>query len=106
MHFAANIEVGESVSNPAKYYRNNVANTINLLDAMVAAGVQSFIFSSSAAVYGNPQSSPIDENHPTAPVYQPRSSGSFAATPASVEFVDAGEEGLVAPPVRVRMYAN
>jgi UDP-glucose 4-epimerase len=68
MHFASNIEVGESVANPGKYYRNNVANTLNLLDAMVEAGVKQFIFSSSAAVYGNPQRSPIDENHPTAPV--------------------------------------
>ena len=68
MHFASNIEVGESVSNPGKYYRNNVANTLNLLDAMVDAGVRKFIFSSSAAVYGNPQRSPIDESHPTVPV--------------------------------------
>lgn len=68
MHFASSIEVGESVSNPGKYYRNNVGNTLNLLAAMAEASVRRFIFSSSAAVYGNPQRSPIDETHPTAPV--------------------------------------
>lgn len=50
MHFASFIQVGESVRNPGKYYRNNVANTLNLLDAMVEHGVRRFIFSSSAAV--------------------------------------------------------
>jgi UDP-glucose 4-epimerase len=68
MHFASNIEVGESVSNPGKYYRNNVASTLNLLDAAVAAGARNFIFSSSAAVYGDPLRAPIDEGHPTVPV--------------------------------------
>jgi UDP-glucose 4-epimerase len=68
MHFASYIEVGESVRDPAKYYRNNVTNTLNLLDAMVQAGVDRFIFSSSAAVYGEPQYSPIDEKHPCAPI--------------------------------------
>jgi len=68
MHFASFIEVGESVRAPSKYYRNNVANTLNLLDAMVEFGVENFIFSSTAAVYGAPQSSPIDETHPTVPV--------------------------------------
>ena len=68
MHFASYIEVGESVLNPGKYYRNNVANTLNLLDAMVEARVCCFIFSSSAAVYGNPQRAPLDEDHPTSPV--------------------------------------
>src|ERR1051326_144073 len=50
MHFASSIQVGESVANPAKYYRNNVSNTINLLDAMVRHQVRSFIFSSTAAI--------------------------------------------------------
>lgn len=68
MHFASCIEVGESVSNPGKYYRNNVANTLNLLDAMVESKVPYFIFSSSAAVYGIPQRTPMDESHPTSPV--------------------------------------
>src|SRR5690606_33774005 len=67
MHFASSIEVGESVRNPGKYYRNNVANTLNLLDAMVAAGIARFVFSSSAALYGNPARTPIGEAHPTPP---------------------------------------
>ena len=67
MHFAAFIEVGESVRCPLKYYRNNVAGTINLLDAMVRHGVDKLIFSSSAAVYGEPIGLPIDEGHPCCP---------------------------------------
>jgi UDP-glucose 4-epimerase len=68
MHFAACIEVGESIRAPLKYYRNNVAATITLLDAMVRHGVGRFIFSSSAAVYGEPEYTPIDEAHPCWPV--------------------------------------
>ena len=67
MHFAAHSQVGESVQQPMMYYRNNVANTITLLEAMQRAGVNHFIFSSSAAVYGEPEKTPIDEAHPTAP---------------------------------------
>ncbi|MEJ5211030.1 MAG: UDP-glucose 4-epimerase GalE [Burkholderiales bacterium] len=68
MHFASFIQVGESVREPAKYYANNVTNTLNLLDAMVAHGVGRFIFSSSAAVYGNPLAVPIAEDHPRQPI--------------------------------------
>jgi UDP-glucose 4-epimerase len=68
MHFAAHIEVGESVRDPAKYYRNNFSNTQNLLDAMVRYGVGAFIFSSTAAIFGEPQYIPIDEQHPKTPV--------------------------------------
>lgn len=68
MHFAAHIEVGESVREPAKYYRNNVTHTQNLLDAMVAHGVRAFIFSSTAAIFGEPRYVPIDEAHPKAPI--------------------------------------
>ncbi len=68
MHFAAFAAVGESVSDPAKYYRNNVANTLNLLDAMRSAGVKNLIFSSTAAVYGEPIKTPIGEDHPLSPV--------------------------------------
>lgn len=68
MHFASFIQVGESVVEPAKYYANNVTNTLNLLDAMVAQGVERFIFSSSAAVYGNPIHVPIAEDHPKVPL--------------------------------------
>ena len=68
MHFASFIQVGESVREPAKYYANNVANTLNLLDAMAAHGVKRFIFSSSAAVYGEPIHVPIGEDHPKHPL--------------------------------------
>lgn len=68
MHFASFIQVGESVKEPAKYYANNVTNTLNLLDAMVAHDVKRFIFSSSAAVYGEPIRVPIDEDHPKHPL--------------------------------------
>jgi len=68
MHFASFIEVGESVREPAKYYQNNVTNTQNLLDAMVDHGVNHFIFSSTAAIFGEPQYTPIDEPHPKSPI--------------------------------------
>jgi UDP-glucose 4-epimerase len=68
MHFAAFIEVGESVRDPAKYYRNNFARTQALLDAMRAHGVDAFIFSSTAAIFGEPRRVPIDEDHPKAPI--------------------------------------
>ncbi len=67
MHFAAHSQVGESVDKPLMYYRNNVANTVTLLEAMQHAGVKHFIFSSSAAVYGEPEETPINENHPCNP---------------------------------------
>ena len=68
MHFASYIEVGESVTDPSKYYNNNFSNTLNLLNAMVAHGVNNFIFSSTAAIFGEPEYSPIDEKHVRAPV--------------------------------------
>jgi UDP-glucose 4-epimerase len=68
MHFASSIEVGESVSNPSKYYANNVANTLGLLDAMLKRGLTRLIFSSSAAIFGEPRYLPIDEIHPRAAV--------------------------------------
>lgn len=68
MHFASYIQVGESVRQPGKYYRNNVANTLNLIEAMVDHGIRSFIFSSTAAVFGEPQYHPIDEAHPRRPI--------------------------------------
>lgn len=67
-HFASFIQVGESVSDPGKYYQNNVAATLTLLQAMVRADIKQLIFSSSAAVYGDPQYVPIDEQHPKAPI--------------------------------------
>lgn len=68
MHFASFIQVGESVIKPAEYYRNNFVNTLNLLDAMIAHGVQRFIFSSTAAIFGEPEYVPIDEAHPARPI--------------------------------------
>jgi len=68
IHFAANCYVGESVLNPQKYFFNNVINSLNLLRAMLDCNVKKIIFSSSAAVYGEPQYVPIDENHPEGPV--------------------------------------
>lgn len=68
MHFASHIQVGESVLDPAKYYRNNVSNTQNLLDAMVSHDVRHFIFSSTAAIFGEPFYTPIDEMHPKSPI--------------------------------------
>ena len=68
MHFASCIEVGESVKNPMKYYQNNVAATLNLLEVMLEHDLKNFIFSSTAAVYGEPQSTPINESHPLAPI--------------------------------------
>jgi UDP-glucose 4-epimerase len=67
-HFASYIQVGESVIAPAKYYENNVSATLTLLQAMVAADVKKFVFSSTAAVYGNPEYVPIDEAHPKQPI--------------------------------------
>lgn len=68
IHFAAYTYVGESVENPGKYYRNNVANTINVLDAMKENGVKYLVFSSTCATYGSPQYIPIDEYHPQNPL--------------------------------------
>ncbi len=68
MHFASFIEVGESIISPAKYYLNNVTNTQNLLDAMVKHGVLNFIFSSTAAIFGEPEYVPIDEKHTMVPI--------------------------------------
>lgn len=68
MHFASFIQVGESVTDPGKYYRNNVTATQTLLDGMRAHGIDKFIFSSTAAIFGDPQYVPIDEAHPKAPI--------------------------------------
>jgi len=68
MHFASFIQVGESVRDPAKYYRNNFANTLNLLDAMRRHAAGHFIFSSTAAIFGEPEYVPIDEQHPKQPI--------------------------------------
>lgn len=68
MHFASFIQVGESVQQPLMYYQNNVVNTLCLLDAMRTHGVGRFIFSSTAATFGEPEYTPIDERHPQRPI--------------------------------------
>lgn len=68
MHFAAYAYVGESVTDPAKYYRNNVVGTLTLLEAMVAANIKKFVFSSTCATYGIPKAVPITEDHPQSPI--------------------------------------
>jgi UDP-glucose 4-epimerase len=68
LHFAANALVGESMVNPSKYFRNNVANGLNLLDAAVANGVKKFVFSSTCATYGPPDRVPMTEDIPQRPI--------------------------------------
>jgi UDP-arabinose 4-epimerase len=84
-HFAASCLVAESVADPAKYRANNVTGTANLLDAMRAASVRRLVFSSTAAVYGDPVRTPIDESHPRAPV------NPYGATKAEAEDLVASE---------------
>ena len=67
MHFSAFAYVGESVEKPGLYYHNNTAQTLRLLDALIAEDVRQFVFSSTCATYGEPQYVPIDEKHPQNP---------------------------------------
>src|SRR5437868_4102282 len=68
VHFAANAFVGESMTDPRKYFQNNVVNTLNLLNVMKDEGVKTIVFSSTCATYGDPIRVPIDETHPQNPV--------------------------------------
>src|SRR5215469_12891525 len=68
MHFAANALVGESMRYPSKYFRNNICNGLNLLDAMVAEGVPRLVFSSTCAIFGLPDRVPIEETASTRPI--------------------------------------
>ncbi len=77
MHFAAFAYVGESVTDPGKYYWNNVVGTLTLLDAMRAHGIENFVFSSTCATYGVPQNIPISEEHPQHPI-NPYGAGKLA----------------------------
>jgi UDP-glucose 4-epimerase len=81
MHFAASIQVEESVREPLKYYRNNVVNSLNLLEAMRTCGVRQLIYSSSAAVYGSPAVIPVDESAAMNPI------NPYGATKAMMEQV-------------------
>ncbi len=79
LHFAALLSVGESVAEPARYYRNNVLGTLDLLDSMRESGLARIVFSSTAAVYGDPIDTPIRESHPMAPT------NPYGATKLAVE---------------------
>jgi len=68
MHFAAFIDVGESVREPEKYYVNNVGGVVSVLNAMAACGVGTLVFSSTCATYGEPTETPITEAHPQRPI--------------------------------------
>ncbi|HZB26869.1 MAG TPA: UDP-glucose 4-epimerase GalE, partial [Vicinamibacterales bacterium] len=68
MHFAASLSVGDSVRDPIGYYANNLTGALSVLQAMVNAGVPHLVFSSTAAVFGNPERTPITEDHPTRPI--------------------------------------
>jgi UDP-glucose-4-epimerase GalE len=79
MHFAAFLDVGESVREPAKYYRNNVGGALSVLEAMAAESVKHFVFSSTCATYGEPIETPIAETHPQNPI------NSYGASKLAVE---------------------
>src|SRR6516225_1137403 len=68
MHFAANAYVGESVTNPAKYYQNNLVNSLNLLERLRRHGIAKFVFSSTCATYGTPETMPMNEETPQRPI--------------------------------------
>ncbi|MEE1938498.1 UDP-glucose 4-epimerase GalE [Streptomyces sp. TRM 70361] len=97
LHFAASSQVGESVVHPEKYWHNNVGGTLALLDAMRAADVRTLVFSSTAAVYGEPAQVPIREDAPTAPT------NPYGAAKLAVDHMIAGEcaaHGLAAVSLR------
>jgi UDP-glucose-4-epimerase GalE len=79
MHFAAFLDVGESVRDPIRYYRNNVIGALSVLEAMAAEGVKHFVFSSTCATYGEPVETPITETHPQQPI------NSYGQTKLAVE---------------------
>ncbi|MGW3009416.1 UDP-glucose 4-epimerase GalE [Streptomyces sp. NPDC001219] len=97
LHFAAFSQVGESVANPEKYWRNNVGGTMDLLAAMRDAGVRTLVFSSTAATYGEPKSTPITESAETAPT------SPYGASKLAVDHMISGEaaaHGLAAVSLR------
>lgn len=97
LHFAASSQVGESVAKPEKYWDNNVGGSMALLEAMRAAGVRKLVFSSTAATYGEPVSTPITETDPTAPT------SPYGATKLAVDHMISGEcaaHGLAAVSLR------
>jgi UDP-glucose 4-epimerase len=97
LHFAASSQVGESVADPGKYWRNNVGGTLELLDAMRESGVRTLVFSSTAATYGEPASIPITEDSVTAPT------NPYGATKLAVDHMIGGQcaaHGLAAVSLR------
>ncbi|MFD6990713.1 UDP-glucose 4-epimerase GalE [Streptomyces sp. NPDC059943] len=97
LHFAASSQVGESVARPERYWDNNVGGSMALLEAMRAAGVRKLVFSSTAATYGEPVSTPITESDPTAPT------SPYGATKLAVDHMIGGEcvaHGLAAVSLR------
>ena len=92
MHFAADIEVGESVTHPWKYYHNNFSNTLTLLHAMIKCGVKKFVLSSTAAVYGNPEKTPIIEDQRRNPI-NPYGRSKMMAEMAIEDFCHAHQLG-------------
>jgi UDP-glucose 4-epimerase len=94
LHFAASSLVGESVANPAKYWANNLGGTLALVDAMRRAGTRRIIFSSTAAVYGDPERTPIEETAPTRPA-SPYGASKLAVDTALSEWVRLSGFGAV-----------
>jgi UDP-glucose-4-epimerase GalE len=95
VHFAASAFVGESVSNPAKYYKNNLANTLTLIDALRRHAIKRFVFSSTCATYGVPQTVPITEEEPQRPI-SPYGNSKLAVEFALADFAAAYGWGFAA----------
>ncbi len=100
MHFAAYIEVGESTKLPAEFYRNNVYGAMVLLDQMRESKVDKFVFSSTAAVYGEPEYLPLDEKHPKAPT-NPYGDTKLAVERMLDAYGEAGMDNAIILPVPI-----
>lgn len=99
VHFAAFSQVGESVKEPYKYFQNNVCGSLNLLEAMVKNGCKKIVFSSTAATYGEPVYTPIDENHPQKPI------NPYGETKLTVEMIlDDFDKAYELKSVRLRYF--
>ncbi len=95
VHFAAHLDVGESVREPGKYYQNNVVNTLNLLESMRRHGIKRFVFSSTAATFGVPDKMPITEEHPQHPI-NPYGTSKLVVERALAEYARAYEFSFAA----------